>query len=326
METKTLSAAKTLLAATALAASSMAMAKPYPTHAISIITPFPPGGAADVVLRLIAERLTESLNSPVVVENKGGAGGAIGTSFVARAAPDGYTLLLTSSSTMSINPQLRAKPPYDPFKDFTPIVMVGTSPNVLVVNSSLPIKTVSDLIDAAKKQPGALNFASNGVGTLSHLTGELFKQMADIEMLHVPYKGAAQAAADTAGGQVAALFAAYASVAPMVESQKLRALGVTSPNRISVAPEIPTIAESGLPEFESNQWWGIWGPAGLPESVVSTINTEVNKVLHDPQVKKRFATESVELTGGTPQELTDYLRTDYDKWTNVIKAAGIKAE
>ncbi|HEY9278833.1 MAG TPA: tripartite tricarboxylate transporter substrate binding protein [Eoetvoesiella sp.] len=323
---KKVSTVKVFLGAIAMAASSLTFAQPYPNHAISMITPFPPGGAADVVLRLIAERLTESFKSPVVVENKGGAGGAIGTAFVARAAPDGYTLLLTSSSTMSINPQLRAQPPYDPFKDFTPIALVGTSPNVLVVNSSLPINSVSDLIAAAKKQPGGLNFASNGIGTLSHLTGELFEQTADIEMLHVPYKGAAPAVADTAGGQVAALFAAYASVAPMVESKKLRALGVTSAKRISVAPDLPTIAESGLSGFESNQWWGIWGPAGLPESIVSKINTEVNKVLQDPEVKKRFAQESVELTGGTPQELTDYLRTDYDKWTAVIKAAGIKAE
>lgn len=276
-------------------------------------------------MRLVSQELTAAFNSSFIVENKAGAGGAIGTSYVARAAPDGYTLLLTSSSTMSISPHLRAKPPYNPLTDFTPIVMVGTSPNVLVVTSSLPIKSVSDLIDAAKARPGKLNFGSNGVGTLSHLTGELFKQAAGIDMLHVPYKGAAPAVADTAGGQVAALFAAYASVAPMIEADKLRPLGVTSLKRLTLVPDVPTIAET-LPGFESNQWWGLYGPAGMPAPIVAKLNTEMNKILTSPETRKRFAAEGIELTGGTPAELAAYLRADYEKWGKVAKAAGVKAE
>jgi tripartite-type tricarboxylate transporter receptor subunit TctC len=317
---------KAATCALALAASAGASAQGYPNKPVHVVTPFPPGGAADVVLRLVTQRLTESFKTTFVVDNKAGAGGAIGTEYVARAAPDGYTLLLTSSSTMSINPHLGPKSPYDPFTDFTPVVFIGYSPNVLVVTASAPIKSVSDLIAAAKASPGKYNFGSNGIGTLSHLTGELFKQSAGINLLHVPYKGAAPAVADTAGGQVTALFAAYASVNSMMKSGRLRALGVTSVNPIDIAPDVPTIAASGLPGFESNQWWGLYGPAGMPPEITARLNAEMNKILASPENRARFAEEAIVLGGGTPADLTAYLRADYDKWGKVIRDGNIKAE
>jgi tripartite-type tricarboxylate transporter receptor subunit TctC len=305
---------------------TFAAAESYPARPVHVITPFPPGGAADVVIRLVTQKLGEALKTPFVVENKAGAGGSIGTLYVARADPDGYTLLLTSSSTMSINPHLMARPQYDPIKNFTPVVMVGSSPNVLVVNAALPIKSTADLLTLARARPGTLNFGSNGSGTLSHLTGELFKQSAGVDLLHVPYKGAAPAVADTAGGQVTALFAAYASVSPMLKSGRLRALGVTSLKRIHIAPEIPTLSESGLPGFESNQWWGLYGPAGMPAPIAATLNREMNRILSSPEVRKRFSEEAIEAGGGSAEDLTAYLRRDYGKWGTVVKTGNIKAE
>ena len=296
----------------------------YPEHPVHVITPFPAGGAADVVLRLVTQKLSEAFGVPFVVENKAGAGGGIGSQFVAKSDPDGYTLLLTSSSAMSINPLLADKSLYNPFTDFTPIVLIGSSPNVLVVNTKEPINTLGDLISMAKAKPTQLSFASNGAGTLSHLSGELFNQYAGINMLHVPYKGAAPAVADTVGGQVNALFAAYASVNGMVKAGKLRMIGVTSLKRMEITPEVPTLHESGLKGFESNQWWGLYGPPHLNGLIVNQLNSEMNKVLANKENKKRFAEESIELLGGTPTQLTQYLRADYSKWEKVIKNANFK--
>ena len=303
---------------------AFSLAGAYPDHPVHVITPFPAGGAADVVLRLVTQKLSESLGSPFIVENKAGAGGGIGSLFVAKAEPDGYTLLLTSSSAMSINPLLAEKSLYNPFTDFTPIVLIGSSPNVLVVNPKESINTIGDLIAQAKAKPSQFSFASNGAGTLSHLTGELFNQYASVSLLHVPYKGAAPAVADTIGGQVTALFAAYASVNPMVKAGKLKMIGVTSLNRLEITPDVPTLSESGLKGFESNQWWGLYGPPAMSGSVVARLNSEMNKILSNKETKKRFAEESIELMGGTPSQLTQYLRADYSKWEKVIKNANIK--
>ena len=312
------------LASFSMLLAMQAFAAPYPDHPVHVITPFPAGGAADVVLRLVTQKLSEALGAPFVVENKAGAGGGIGSLFVAKADPDGYTLLLTSSSAMSINPLLAEKSLYNPFTDFTPIVLIGSSPNVLVVNTKEPIQSVADLISLAKAKPTQLSFASNGAGTLSHLSGELFNQYAGVSLLHVPYKGAAPAVADTVGGQVHVLFAAYASVNGMVKAGKLRMIGVTSLRRMEVTPEVPTLHESGLKGFESNQWWGLYGPPNLNAAIVNVLNAEVNKVLSNKDNKKRFAEESIELMGGTPAQLTQYLRADYSKWEKVIKNVNIK--
>lgn len=318
--------AKSLLAGLTLLASTLCAAQSYPSKTVHVITPFPPGGAADVVLRLVTQKLGEAFKSTFIVENRVGAGGAVGTQYVSRAEPDGYTLLITSSSTMSINPHLMAKPLYNPLTNFTPVALIGSSPNVLVVDAKLPIKSVSDLLTAAKAKPGALNYASNGSGTLSHMTGELFKQTTGVDLLHIPYKGAAPAVADTAGGQVTALFAAYASVNPMLKSGRLKALGVTSLKRLELTPDVPTLAESGLPGFESNQWWGLYGPADMPPAVVARLNAEVNKILSSPDVRKRFAEEAIDVGGGSPADLANYLKQDHAKWAKVVKLANIKPE
>jgi tripartite-type tricarboxylate transporter receptor subunit TctC len=304
----------------------LSCAAPYPDKPIHVITPFPPGGAADVVLRLVTQSLSTQLATTVVVENKAGAGGGIGTQFVVRSDPDGYTLLLTSSSPVSINPLFMDKPLYNPLTDLTPISLIGASPNVLVVSSTSPINTLAQLIEFAKAHQGQFTFASNGAGTVSHLSGELFNQYTGLKGLHIPYKGAAPAVADTIGGQVTALFAAVGSVNTMVKGGKLKMLAITSNHRLALAPDVPTLSEMGLKGFESNQWWGLFGPMGLPEPVVEKLNSQMNKMLSSPELKTRFAQEAIELMGGSPADLAKYLKEDYNKWERLVKAANLKAQ
>lgn len=298
-------------------------AESYPSRTVHIVSPFPPGGAADVVVRLVTQQLAEGFKKTFIVDNKPGAGGGIGAQFVARAAPDGYTLLLTSSSTLSISPHLSSKLGYDPLKSFSPIGFVGSSPNVLVINSGSPFKNVNELIIAAKAKPNFYTMASNGSGTLSQLTGELFKQVTGVDILHVPYKGAAPAVVDLAGGQVSMLFAAYASVGPMLKAGKLHALGVTSLTRIKTAPDLPTLSEMGLPGFESNQWWGLFGPADMPPEIVKLLNVQLNKALNSTELKKRFGEEGIDIGGGSPENLSSYLQIDFTKWGKVVKDGNI---
>ena len=303
-----------------------ASAQTYPEKPVRVIVPFPAGGAADIVARQVAQGLSSGFGTQVIVDNRAGAGGAIGTELVARAQPDGNTLLFASSSALSINPHLSATTPYDPMRDFTPIVFIASAPNVLVIHPSVPARTVKELIAVAKVKPGALNFASNGAGTLSHLTGELFMQRSGIRMVHVPYKGAAPATIDVMAGNVTLLFAAFPSVSAQMRTGRLRALAVTSAKRAALAPELPTIAEAALPGFESSQWWGIYGPAGVPGPIVNRLNAETNKVLKSADVVKRLAADGAEPTGGTPAALAAYHRADFEKWGKVVKASGIKPE
>jgi len=314
------------LAVAALIAAAPSVAQDYPVKPVRAIVPFPPGGAADIIARHTSQKLSEAFGTQFIVDNRGGAGGAIGTEFVARAVPDGYTLLKASSSTMSINPHFAAKQTYDPHTSFTPIILIGYAPNVLVAHPSVPAKTVKELIALAKAKPESLSFASNGSGTLSHLTGELFMQRAGIKLLHVPYKGAAPAVIDTVSGQTTLLFAAYPSITTQVKAGRLKALAVTSAKRIEIAPQLPTVAEAALPGFESNQWWGFYGPAGLPPAIVTRLNAEMNKILRTPDIKQRFAADGAEPGGGTPAELAAYLKADYERWGKVVKTAGIKPE
>jgi tripartite-type tricarboxylate transporter receptor subunit TctC len=303
-----------------------AAAQSYPEHPVRVVVPFPAGGAADIVARQVAQGLASGLGQQFVVDNRGGAGGAIGAEAAARAQPDGYTLLFASSSALSILPHIARKLAYDPLKDFTPIALVGFAPNVLVIHPSVPAKNVKELIAVAKSKPGALNFGSNGTGTLSHLTGELFMQRAGVKMVHIPYKGAAPAVIDTIAGNVSVLFAAYPSVAAQARAGRLRALAVTSAKRMQTVPDLPTVAET-LPGFESVQWWGLYGPAGLNAAVVNRLNAETNKVLKTPDLKKRLAADGAESAApGTPQQLATYHRADFEKWGKVVKAAGIKPE
>ncbi|MGZ8269303.1 MAG: Bug family tripartite tricarboxylate transporter substrate binding protein [Burkholderiales bacterium] len=307
-----------------LASAAPAAAQSYPEKPVRVIVPAPAGGALDIVARTLTQKLSDAFGAQFIVDNRGGAGGAIGAEAVARAAPDGYTLLITSSSAVSINPHFAPKP-LDPLRSFSPIVLVGSSPNVLVAHPSLPARSVKDLIAIAKARPDALAFASNGSGTLSHLTGALFMQRAGVKMLHVPYKGAAPAVIDTVAGNVSVLFAAFGSVSAQERAGKLRGLAVTSLKRAAIAPQLPTVAET-LPGFESTQWWGVYGPAGLSGEIVNRLNAELNKILRMADVQKRLAAEAAEPAGGMPGELAAYHKADFEKWGKVVRSAGVKAE
>jgi len=315
-----------LLAALALTVQAVAAAQAYPEKPVRVVVPATAGGALDVVARQLMQKLGESLNAQFIVDNRGGAAGAIGAENVARAATDGYTLMFASSSVLAINPTLGAKTTYDILRNFAPIILVGYAPNVLAVHPSLPARTVKELIAIAKAKPGTLAFASNGAGTLSHLTAALFMQQARIEMLHVPYKSAAPAVIAAAAGEVPVIFSAYPSVSTQIQAGKLRGLAVTSAKRIAAAPALPTIAEAALPGFESTQWWGFYAPAGTPADIVARLNREMNLILATADTRKRLAAEGAEPAGGSPSDFGAYHRADYERWEKVIRAAGIKAD
>ena len=310
-------------AAAQIASTSSGQA--YPAKPVRVIVPFPPGAAADMVARAITQKLGDTWGTQVVVDNRAGAGGLIGAEAGARAAPDGYTVLFASASPMSVNPHLTAKPPYHPLRDFTPIILIGFSPNVLVVHPSLPVKSMKELIALAKARPGQLNYASNGVGTLSHLASELIKLQAGIDLVHVPYKGGAPAMIDTVAGHCSVFISAYPTVAGQMRAGRLRAIAVTSAKRLGLAPELPTVAET-LPGFEAIQWWGAYGPVGLPAELVARLNADIGRALLSAEVKQRLAADAAEPGGGSPRDLAAYLKTDYERWGKVVKASGIRAE
>ncbi len=304
---------------------STASAQSYPSKPVRVIVPFPPAGGTDLFARAVAQKLFAVLGQQVVVDNRSGAGGMIGSELVARAVPDGYTLLITSSSTHSINPHLARKPLYDPLRDFAPVIVIASAPNVLVVHPSLPVRTVKELIALAKTRPGQINYASNGSGTLSHLTGELFKLQAGINIVHIPYKGGPPAMIDLMAGQVSALFAAFPTVFGQVRAGKLRALAVSGAKRASAAPDLPTVADT-LPGFESSQWWGMFAPAATPTGIVGRLNAEIEKFLGDADVRERFSADGAEPVGGSPLDFAAYLKADYEKWGKVVKETGIRPE
>ena len=312
------------LAMTAVVSGPLA-AQTYPIKSVRIVAPFPAGGGTDLFARAIAQKLSATFGQQFIVDNRSGAGGMIGSDLVAKSPPDGYTLLITSSSTHSINPHLMKKPLYDPLRDFTPIALIASAPNVLVVHPSLPAKSVKELIALAKARPGQLNYASNGTGTLSHLTGELFKLRAGVNLLHVPYKGGPPALIDLVAGQVTALFTAVPTAQPHIRSGRLRALAVTGAKRIEALPSAPAVAET-IPGFESSQWWGFFAPAGFPVDLTARLNGEAEKALRDPEMKNRFAGEGAEAGGGTPADFGAFFKADYDKWRKVVAEAHIRPE
>lgn len=316
---------KTLLLCAALLWLSSVAAQSYPGKPVRVIVPFPPAGGTDLFARTVAQKLSAVLGQQVIVDNRSGAGGMIGSESAARAASDGYTLLITSSSTHSINPHLTRKPLYDPLRDFAPVIVIAAAPNVLVVHPSLPVRAVRELITLAKTRPGQINYASNGSGTLSHLTGELFKLQAGINMLHIPYKGGPPAVTDLMAGQVSALFAAFPTVFGQVRAGRLRALAVTGAKRASAAPDLPTLADT-LPGFESSQWWGMFAPAATPAAIITRLNTETGRFLGDADVRERFSADGAEPMGGSPREFADFLKADYEKWGRVVKETGIRPE
>jgi tripartite-type tricarboxylate transporter receptor subunit TctC len=301
-------------------------AQAYPNHPIRLVVPFPAGGTTDILARAIAQKLSESLGQPFVVDNRPGAGGNIGADIVAKSAPDGYTLLMGTVGTQAINVSLYAKMPYDAAKDFAPVVLVAGVPNVLVVNPSVPVKTVQELLKLAKDKPGSINFASSGNGTSIHLSGELFKTMTGAQIAHVPYKGSAPALTDLLGGQVQIMFDNLPSAMPHIKAGKLRAVAVTSAKRAPALPELPTIAESGVPGFEASSWFGILAPAGTPREIVTRINAEANKALQSADMKEKLLAQGAEAVGNTPEYFGDYIKAETVKWAKVVKESGAKVD
>ncbi len=314
------------VAAVTVAASALAQAPAYPSKPIRLVVPFPPGGATDILARDVAQRLTEAWGQSVVVDNRPGAGGNIGTELVAKAAPDGYTLEMGTVGTHAINASLYAKMPYDPVKDFAPVILVAGVPNVLVVNPSLPVNSVAELIAYAKANPGKLNFASSGNGTSIHLSGELFKVMAGVQMVHVPYKGSAPAVQDLIAGQVQLMFDNLPPSLPQIRAGKLRALAVTSATRAPALPDVPTIAEAGLPGFEASSWFGILAPAGTPPAIVAKLNTEIGKWLATPEAQEKLRSQGASPAGGSPEDFAKHIAAETTKWAKVVKDSGAKID
>ena len=317
---------RVLLGALVALAAMCAFAQSYPNKPIRLVVPFPPGGTTDILARDVGQRLTEALGQPVVIDNRPGAAGNIGSEIVAKSTPDGYTLLMCTVSSPAINPSLYSKLPYDHIKDFAPVILVARVPNVLEVNPSVPVYTVTDLIKLAKEKPGQLNFASSGSGTSIHLSGELFKTMAGVNMVHVPYKGSAPAVTDLVGGQVQLMFDNLPSSLQQIKGGKLRAIAVTSAQRSPALPDIPTIAESGLPGFEATSWFGVLAPAGTPAAIVNRLNAEVDKWLQSDSGKAQLFEQGALPAGGTPEEFAAYIRAETEKWAKVVKVSGAKVD
>ena len=302
-----------------------ALAQSYPNRPVRLIVPFPAGGATDILARALSIKLGEKLGQPLIVENRPGAGGTIGADAAAKSTADGYTLLLATSSTHSIGPAINPKIPYDAVADFTPLGYVATSPNVVLVPNTSPVKSVRELIDYAKKNPGKLNYASSGNGTIVHLTTELFKAMANVYMLHIPYRGTALAIPDLVSGEIDVLFDSLVTGLPHVKDGKLRALAVTSAARTTLAADLPAVAEV-LPGFESTTWFGLYGPKGLNADIVLRINTALNAALADADVKERFARLGAEPTGGSAPRFAQVVKADNDKWKAIIAERKITAD
>ena len=315
---------RALLAAFALSLAGAAVAQDYPNRPVRWVSPWPAGGANDIFSRAIAQKLSDAFGQPVVVDNRAGAAGAIGTEHVAKSAADGYVLTLGSSPTHAIAPSLNPALPYDPLRDFAAVTLVAVVPNVLVVNPSLPAKSVRELIALAKAKPGALNFGSAGNGTSQHLSAELFKVLASVDMVHVPYKGTAPALADLLAGQVQLAFDNIPALLPHIQSGKLRALAVTSAARSQALPDLPTVAETGLPGYDASVWFGVFVPAGTPRPVINRLHGEINKALAAPDLKARMASMGAEVSGMGPDEFREFWRREIPKWAEVVKAANIK--
>ena len=319
----------TLLSALTLAAGGAALAQDaaqgFPRKAITIVVPASPGGAIDLTARLVGQKLSEAWGQPVVVENKAGATGIIGTDFVARSAPDGHTLALVASSH-AINPSMYKTLPFDTVAGFEPVVLTHVVPLMLVVSPSVPAKTVQELIAYGKANPGKLTFASSGVGGAPHMSGELFKTMAGLEMTHVPYKGSTLAHPDLRGGLVSMMFDTVAAINPLVKGGAVRALAVTTAKRSSVAPDVPTMAEAGLANYETSTWGGVLAPARTPKEIVAKLNAEINKALTAPDVADKLTGAGIEVAGGTPQQFGDFIQAEMRKWAKVAQDAGVVPE
>jgi tripartite-type tricarboxylate transporter receptor subunit TctC len=311
-------------AALLLVLTATAAAQDFPTKPIRLIIPFPPGGSNDVVGRMVALQLGDRLGKQVVVDNRGGAGGIIGTEAAAKSAPDGYTLLIISIAH-AVSPWLY-KLQYDPIKSFVPVSILASGPNVLVVNPSLPVHSVTELIALAKQKPGELNYASAGIGSFQHLGGELFKLTAGVNIVHVPYKGGGPAMTDVLGGYTKIMFSSLVQTTPFVLNGQLRALGTSGLKRNPALPDVPTIAEAGLPGYEATNWWGVVAPAGTPPAIVEKLHNEIAAVQNAPQTKEQFAAQGADIVQMTSAEFGSFMEKEMNKWERVVKESGMKAE
>ena len=314
------------LAPLSLSAHAQQAPGSWPTKSITLVVPYAAGGFGDTRMRLLARKLSDKLGQTVVVENKGGAGGVIGTAIVAKAAPDGYTIGSGHLAPLAVNPSMMEKLPYDVTKDIAPVILIENSPLVLSVSNSLPVKNLADLIALAKKEPGKLTFGSSGIGGAHHLSGEMFREDAGIDIVHVPYKGGAPASTDLMAGHLSMMFEMGYAAMPSIKAGKIRPIAVTSAKRIEVLPDVPTMAESGVPGFESYNWQGIIAPAGTPAPVIERLNVAFNEILKDPDVVKAIYETGSQAGGGTPQAFGQFIESERQKWAKVIKSANIKPE
>ena len=306
--------------------TTLANAQAWPSKPIKWVVPFAPGGTTDILARVVGEKLAIALGQPVIVENKPGAGGGLGAEFTAKAAPDGYTIMGGTISTHAINASLYDKLPYDPVKDFVAITLIARVPNMLVVNPSVPAANVKELIVLLNANPGKYSFASSGNGTSQHLSGEMFKTMAGVDMQHIPYKGSPPALQDVMGGQVAMTFDNITTAWPLAKSGKLRALAVTTATRSAIAPDVPTLAESGLPGFEVGSWQGVFAPAGTPPEIVKRLNTEIVKILKLPDVSEKLVGLGAQPVGNSSEEFSVLVKAEVVKWADVVKKSGAKVD
>ena len=323
---RTRAAVLACIATLAGSGAGSALAQNYPTRVVRVVVPQAPGAQSELFARMLGQKLGESLGQSVINDPRPGAGGAIGAEVAARAAPDGYTLLFGTNSTHGSNPALYARLPYDPVRDFAPIALTVGMPYVLSVHPSLPVTSLKQLIAFAKSMPGQLYYASAGNGSTHHLSGELFKSMARINIVHVPYKGGPPATAATVGGEVSMLFNTVGSVQPSVKSGRLRALAVTTTSRSGALPDVPTMAEAGLPGFEMQSWFGLLAPAGTPRPIISRLNAETIKALNTPEMKSAIATMGANLMSGSPEQFADHIKSEIGRIGEIVKAAGIKTE
>jgi tripartite-type tricarboxylate transporter receptor subunit TctC len=307
-------------------AAGTAFAQAYPTKPIRIVVPFAPGGTSDILARAIGPKMTESWGQPVVVENRAGANGNVGADFVAKSAPDGYTMLLSDVGALAINPSVYLNMPYDPVKDFSPVIMVSYSPHVLAVHPSVPATNIKELVAYAKANPGKLNFANSGTGGAPHLAGVEFAQRTGIQWAYIPYKGGSQAVTDVVAGQSNVLFNGMLATYPSVKGGRLRGIAVSSAERVPSAPELPTVAESGLPGFVTGSYQGVLAAAGTPREIVAKLNAEFTRILNLQDVKDMLAKQGTEVRAGTPEALGAFISSEKARWAKVVKEAGIKAD
>jgi len=307
-------------------AAGLACAQTYPTRPIRLIVPFPPGGGNDTVARAIADQAGPALGQPIVVDNRPGAGGIIGADLAAKSAPDGYTLFLGGVGSHAVNPNMHPKLSYDAVKDFAPITLVASAPSVLAVHPALPPRTIAEFTTYARANPGKLNYASNGNGSSSHIAAVMYETMAGAKMVHVPYKGFGPALTDLMSGRVELMFNSIVAILPHIQSGKLRALAVTSKKRSSLLPDVPTLAEAGLPEYEAGSWYGILAPAGTPPAVIQRLHAEITKAVQMPEVQKRLAGEGADVIASTPQEFAAHIKAELARMRDVVRAGGMRLE